>query len=60
MADPSLWLTVAEFLGLPRAEGQHFQDRTKKRVTKTQREVIANYEEVARDLRAAGFAYLLT
>ena len=60
VADPSLWLTVAEFLGLPRAEGQHFQDRTKKRVTKTQREVIANYEEVARDLRAAGFAYLLT
>ena len=60
VADTSLWYDIAEFLGLPRDEGRLFQDRTKKRVTKTQRQIIENYEEVAAALKASGCSNLLT
>ena len=57
----SIWLTVAEFLGYPEEDAtKYFQDRTVKRVQRSQKEIIANYDEVARDLKEQNLGYLLT
>ena len=57
----SEWLTVAEFLSFPKTDAtKYFQDRTIKRVRRSQKEMISNYQEVARDLTRRNLTYLLT
>ena len=48
-------------LGFPPGDAaRYLVDRTEKRVKRTQREMIANYDEVAAALVAAGCAEVLT
>lgn len=57
----SEWRRVAEFLGFPSDDAtKYFQDRTIKRVRRSQKEMIANYQEVTRDLVSRNLTYLLT